>query len=250
MITRRHSLKLFAGILAGSLLPMTPTVSAAPVLLWREEAARAAQSVVDAMVKHPFTQGLIDGTLPKDAFLFYQAENVRYLECYAKTLRRLADRLPTEADKAQMIRWSEDTVGAEGWARDTYREFKGREFDESIEIAPAAQLYAGWEAQAVAFESLPVAVAAILPCFWVYGEIGRYIAEHVKKEKNPYAGWLAGYGDPAYAETVDRAMAIGDNLARELDDDARALMTRAFVKSVRMEWMMWDAAFKKEGWPV
>ena len=250
MITRRHSLKLFAGMLAGSLMPMTATVSAAPVVLWREEAARAAQPIVDAMVKHPFTQGLIDGTLANDAFLFYQAENVRYLEAYAKTLRRLADRLPSEADKKQMIQWSEDTVAAEGWARDTYREFNGREFDESIEISPAAQLYAGWEAQAVAFESLPVAVAAILPCFWVYGEIGRHIAEKVKKEKNPYAGWLAGYGDPAYAETVDRAMAIGDNLARELDDDARAVMTRAFVKSVRMEWMMWNAAFKKEGWPV
>lgn len=250
MISRRHSLKLFAGMMVGSLMPMTGAVSAAPIVLWREEAARAAEPIVDAMVKHPFTQGLIDGTLPKDAFLFYQAENVRYLESYAKTLAHLAERLSTEADKERMRRWATDTVAAEGWARDTYREFRGREFDESIEITPAAQLYAGWEAQAAAFRPLAEAVAAILPCFWVYGEIGRYIAENVKKEGNPYAGWLAGYGDPAYAETVDLAMAIGDNLARELDADARRAMTEAFVKSVRMEWMMWDAAYKKESWPV
>ncbi len=250
MLTRRDSIKLFAGLLTGSLFQMVPTVQAAPVLLWREEAARAAQPVVDAILSHPLTTGLIDGTLPTEAFLFYQADNVRYLQAYAKTLNRLAERLPDEVDREQMRRWAEDTAAAEGWARDTYREFSGREIDAMQPMSPAAELYAGWEARTVVFESLPVAVAAILPCFWVYGEIGRSIASRVRREQNPYAEWLSAYGDPAYADTVDRAMALGDTLARDLNEEARSAMTRAFTQSVRMEWMMWNAAYHREGWPI
>ena len=118
-----------------------------------------------------------------------------------------------------------------------------------LPISPTTQLYMGWEAQAASFLPVHEAVGAMLPCFWSYGEVGRFVARTKKTEDNPYAEWIAGYGDPAYAGTVNRAMGIGSEIAETLKTEERLAMTAAFLRSNRLEWMFWDAAWRLEAWP-
>ena len=44
-------------------------------------------------------------------------------------------------------------------------------------------------------ESVEVAAAAILPCFWIYNEIGKYIKENAVTKNNPYKKWIDTYAD-------------------------------------------------------
>lgn len=39
-------------------------------------------------------------------------------------------------------------------------------------------------------------------------------------------------------------------LAAATTPAVRSRMTEAYVTATRMEWMFWDSAWKKEGWPV
>ena len=102
----------------------------------------------------------------------------------------------------------------------------------------------------MAFLPVHEALAALLPCFWSYGEVGRHVAKTRKTEGNRYAEWIAGYGDPAYEKTVETAMAIGSDLAAGLKPEERTAMTAAFLRSNRLEWMFWDAAWRLERWPA
>ena len=144
--------------------------------------------------------------------------------------------------------WAEETAATERYTRDCFIRANPKQLDV-LPISPTTQLYMGWEAQAASFLPVHEAVGAMLPCFWSYGEVGRFVARTKKTEDNPYAEWIAGYGDPAYAGTVDRAMGIGSEIAETLKTEERLAMTAAFLRSNRLEWMFWDAAWRLEAWP-
>lgn len=44
-------------------------------------------------------------------------------------------------------------------------------------------------------------------------------------------------------------MGIGSEIAETLKTEERLAMTAAFLRSNRLEWMFWDAAWRLEAWP-
>jgi thiaminase/transcriptional activator TenA len=95
-----------------------------------------------------------------------------------------------------------------------------------------------------------VAVATVLPCFWVYKEVGDFILAGEKFSGNPYQSWIDTYGGEEYGQAVVKAIAIADDLAARATAEVRAQMTAAFELCTKMEWMFWDSGWKKEAWPV
>ena len=72
--------------------------------------------------------------------------------------------------------------------------------------------------QAVAFSgSYGEVVAAVLPCYWLYAEVGRVLhADYLLfAGEHPYGAWLATYADEAFAEATRTAIAIMDSAARK-----------------------------------
>ncbi|MBQ4326626.1 MAG: hypothetical protein IJC28_06930, partial [Mailhella sp.] len=67
---------------------------------------------------------------------------------------------------------------------------------------------------------------------------------------NPYKDWIDAYADPSFDKATRAAVALCDELAAATTPAVRARMTEAYVTATRMEWMFWDSAWKKEGWPV
>ena len=229
-------------------LSLCPSVVFASRTRWSEEAVSAGRGAADACCRHQFVTGLADGSLARSRFLFYIAQNIHYLRGYERTLRQIASRLDRRELRDRFNAWADETAQPEAWTRSVYVDFGGLDPD-CVPICPAAQLYSGWEAQAASQLSVAEAVAAALPCFWVYGEVGHYVARVRKTDGNPYADWLSGYGDPAYDSSVAQALAVGDELAANLSEREREAMTAAFVRSCRMEWMLFDAAWREETWP-
>lgn len=185
LLTRRRLIGAaglgMAGIVSG---PLRAAVK--PAFRWQDEAAGAAAPIAAACVNHPFVRGLADGSLSEERFLYYLGQNIHYLVNYRRALSALAKRLKNPAHRRQFEAWAEETAATERYTRDCFIRANPKQLDV-LPISPTTQLYMGWEAQAASFLPVHEAVGAMLPCFWSYGEVGRFVARTKKTEDNPYA---------------------------------------------------------------
>ena len=86
-----------------------------------------------------------------------------------------------------------------------------------------------------------VGMAALLPCFWVYGVVGKGIAKIRRLENNPYAEWVSAYGSAEYEKNVASAVGLADRLAAKASDEERRKATEAFLEGCRLEKAFFDA---------
>ena len=91
------------------------------------------------------------------------------------------------------------------------------------------------------------AVGALLPCFWIYREVGLHILRR-SVPGNQYQLWIDTYAGEEFGEAVRRAVDIAEDVASRAGDFARARMTEAFLVSSRLEWMFWDGAYRMDEW--
>ena len=63
---------------------------------------------------------------------------------------------------------------------------------------------------------------------------------------NPYAEWLSAYGDPAYSETVDRAVNLAARLGSEASPEEWKRARTAYRTSCGFERRLFEAAYLLE----
>ena len=95
----------------------------------------------------------------------------------------------------------------------------------------------------------PVVLAALLPCFWIYAEVGRHIHATASAD-NPYQDWIDTYAGEAFHEAVRQVCHTLDEVAGTVDALTRERMHQAFEMASHLEWMFWDSAWRTEEWPV
>jgi thiaminase/transcriptional activator TenA len=215
---------------------------------WCEEAWRRAGPVLEAIAIHPFIGGLADGGLPKEKFLHYLAQDSVYLDDFAKVLSGLALGAPGPDEAAALAGFASQAVAVE---RALHQGFLGGA--ARPEASPTTALYTGFLYQRLVRGPWAVGLAAVLPCFWIYQEVGDRIAELHRAAPipgHPYREWIGAYGGAEYAAAVRLARDMTDRAALDSTDRVRAGMLEAFGTASKMEWMFWDAAWRLEGWPL
>ena len=121
----------------------------------------------------------------------------------------------------------------------------------AYEPSPTCELYTSYLSRIVTNHSVEEALAAVLPCFTIYKEIGDYIqANQTNKDDNTYQSWIDTYGGEAFAASVSQAIAITNTYAANASNDVLQKMEEAFVKASKLEWMFWDSAYNKEAWKI
>ena len=98
--------------------------------------------------------------------------------------------------------------------------------------------------------SVAVILASVLPCFWIYQEVGAYILKHQNKEDNIYQAWIDTYGSSEYEKVVQDVIVICNKHEKNASKDEKDQMLQAFYKASQMEWLFWDSAYKKEKWAI
>jgi thiaminase/transcriptional activator TenA len=93
-----------------------------------------------------------------------------------------------------------------------------------------------------------VLLAALLPCFWLYWDVGKTIAAKTAAG-NPYQAWIDTYSDDGYGAAVQRVIDASDRAAAGASAAVRRAMDLAFVRSTRWEYLFWDGAYKMRAWP-
>lgn len=213
---------------------------------WSETAWDAITPLFDAIISHPFLAGMLDGSLEQKKFIFYLNQDALYLDDFGKVLAGIAVKSPERAHVEDFLRFAGDTIAVE---RALHRSYIGQ-VDSGARPAPSCLLYTSFMHRQLAVAPLEVAVASVLPCFWVYQAVGEYLLAQKPAANNPYQSWIDTYGGEEYGRAVTRAIAVANELAGRVSPAAREEMTRAFVLCTRMEWMFWDAAWRLEEWPV
>ncbi|HEY3687332.1 MAG TPA: TenA family protein [Streptosporangiaceae bacterium] len=207
--------------------------------------------LVRAIHDHPFNTALGDGTLDRERFAFYIVQDARYLEAYSKALATASVRAPDPDDAAFFAESAHTALVAERGLHAGYIEEFGLTAEDvaGVITSPTCLGYASFLQATALAEPLPVLVAAVLPCFWVYQDVGAALVEKAS-DTHPYRAWIATYADPAFADSVAHAKAITDRLAESADGPTRDAMTGAFCRATEYEWMFWDSAWHRETWPT
>lgn len=212
---------------------------------WSTQAWNAVCPVYDAIIRHPFVRHLADGTLPVEKFNFYLAQDALYIDNYAKVLSHIASRLDNKAHVADFIRFAQDGVEVE---KAMHNVFLRKADIGNVEKSPACLLYSSLlSAQAMA--PVEVETAAVLPCFWVYQQVGREITR-LSAVDNPFRLWIDTYADETFEASTLRAIEICDELARNASVATVKKMTDIFVLCTKLEWMFWDSAWNLEKWKI
>lgn len=213
----------------------------------------ATQGVRKAIDDLPFVRGLADGTVPDEIFREYLRQDGLYLQQYARalaTLSVLADRVDDQllwADSAQQALVVERSLH-EAWVgpADT-----GPRADGAPAASAACTAYTSYLLGVAHRGDYPELVAAVLPCFWVYADVGqRLLVATDGRSDHPYRGWIDQYADEAFAARTKQVCALADRVAAQGGADVNARMEAAFATATRYEWMFWDAPWRGEHWPV
>lgn len=203
-----------------------------------------------AIMRHPFLTGLTDGTLPADAFARYVVQDALYLRDYARALALCGARAGEVETLRMFCLHAAEAVEAE---RDLHARLMGElgidpRDAADTEPSPTCRGYTGFLLGACALGDRHEAFAAVLPCYWIYWEVGRLLAERGSPDAR-YAAWIDVYGGADFAGAAHAAIAACDAALTGLPERAIASARSHALTAARFEWLFWDAAWTDERWP-
>ncbi|WP_234735066.1 thiaminase II [Tellurirhabdus bombi] len=210
--------------------------------LWQQ-----IKPIYEAILAHGFVRDLGAGTLPATHFQYYIQQDALYLTDFSRALAQLAVKADTPADILLLTQFAENAIRVERVLHETY--FSLYAIQPDTRKKPACFAYTQFLLATASVQSLAVGAAAVLPCFWIYREVGKHIYAHAARQ-NPYQAWIDTYAGEAFDEVVTQMLDLTDRLASEASPAEREKMAEAFQTSSRLEWLFWNDAYTLNQWPV
>ncbi|HEX2027778.1 MAG TPA: thiaminase II [Nitriliruptorales bacterium] len=214
--------------------------------LWSDIAA-----VYDAILAHPFLRGLTDGSLDPDAFAFYVVQDAHYLTAYARALAVCAARAPADTDVAMFSRHAAGAIEVERQLHDQLLGELGIDPASvpTTPVAPTNLAYTSYLLATCYGGSFPEALGAVLPCYWIYWEVGKTLWQHGSPDPR-YQRWIDTYGGEEFGGIVQEVLDVTDRVGARLAPGEVQRVRRHFTTTSRYEWMFWDMGLRREAWPV
>lgn len=214
---------------------------------WREGCPDDWQAYTD----HPFVTGLGDGTLPRDAFLHYLTQDYVFLVHFARAWSLAVVKAETleemkvcagtvDALVNHEMALHVETCAAEGIDETTL-------FTASEEFENLA--YTRYVMDAGLQGDFLDLMAALAPCCFGYGEIGRRLEKSALTD-TPYRNWIATYAGDDYQNVMASVGKMIDGaVERRLGDDptnaARwSQLQNRFTTATRLEAAFWDMGMR------
>ena len=214
---------------------------------WYEETRKKTDNIFHAIIKHDFVIDLMQATLDKDIFGFYVNQDSLYLSEYKKSLVTVGTKCHRHEETQFFYESATGIIVVEDVLHKEFLEEKYKNPTPS----PTCELYNSYVSRVVNNESVEVGIAAVLPCFTIYKEVGDFILKmQGNRGSNPYQSWIDTYASEEFAVAVQQAIDIANTYARTASPENLAKMEEAFIKTSKLEYMFWDSAYQKEGWKI
>lgn len=216
-----------------------------------DELWQGVADIYAAIVAHPFLAGLADGSLPQDCFAFYVVQDALYLKDYARALASVASRAADPAGTEIFARHAASVISVERQLHDSLLADLGIDpaLAATADPAPTTLAYTSYLLAAAGNCSYAEGVAAALPCYWIYREVGRELQRRGSPDPR-YQRWIDTYGGAEFDAEVREVQAVTDQLGPGLGPAERARAHQHFRATSRYEWMFWDMGYRQETWPL
>lgn len=200
--------------------------------LWAANADLAAEALA-----HPFVGGIGDGTLSRDRFAGYVAQDAFFLESFARAYAvgvvHSSDRVTLDIFADLLAGVREELALHDGYASRWGIDLVG------VEPLPATLAYTEFLLSTAFLGGITLTTAAMAPCMRLYAHLGRSLSP---ESAGDYAEWVTTYADPGFEE-------LAATLERLLDQhaaDVPAVRT-AYRRAMQLEVGFFDAAWRAAG---
>ena len=193
-----------------------------------------------------FNRELAAGTLDQAKFQFYIQQDALYLDQYARILLMAGARGP---DAATLRLFAESALEAVAVEQALHGMYLSQFGSGNAEPSPDCLSYTSYLLATAYHEPWEVLMAALLPCFWIYWDVGNTIARQAAPD-NKYRAWIDTYSDEGFGNAVRAVIAATDAAAVTATDAIRERMMTAFVRSSQYEYLFWDGAYRLRTWPT
>lgn len=211
-----------------------------------------AERIWRAIEHHPFLSELHAGTLPMNRFTYFILQDYVYLLDFAQVLCQGGAKAP---DLETLELFCRHALGAVEVERSFHASFGktlglSRKQLDAVPKGPITQAYLS-HLQAVARSgTLGELVGAVLPCYWIYGEVGKRLYRNRPRKPKIYRQWIETYASEEFWRPVREQMELANRLGAAASGRERKLMTEHFILSSRYEFMFWEQAYRLESWPL
>ena len=195
--------------------------------LWSENADITAE-----VLDNPFVRGIGDGTLPRELFAGYIAQDAFFLESFA---RAYALALARSTDTETLLTFADLLAGVReelglhaGYAASWGIDMVG------VRPAAATLAYTEFLLATAATGGLAVVCAAMTPCMRLYAHIGSMLDAGTA---GPYGQWVQTYADPGFEEVA----ALLERLLDRHGEDTPTIR-QAYRRAMRLELDFFAAA--------
>lgn len=214
---------------------------------WYAQTRAKTEHIFRSIITHDFVSELMQANLDKDIFGFYVNQDSLYLSEYKKALVTVGSKCQNPTDTQFFYESATGIIQVEDALHKDFLEEKY----VNPEPSPTCELYNSYLARIVNNESVEIGVAAVLPCFTIYKEVGDFILKNQKnKASNPYQAWIDTYASDEFALAVEQAISIVNTYAQTASPANLSKMEEVFIKTSKLEWMFWDSAYKQEAWKI
>jgi thiaminase/transcriptional activator TenA len=195
---------------------------------------------------------LHQGTLSLDRFTYFILQDYVYLLDFAQVLCQGGAKSPDLETLALFCRHALGAVEVERTFHASFGNSLGlsrKELDE-VPKGPITQAYIAHLQSVARSGSLGEIVAAILPCYWIYGEVARRLYRNRPRKPKVYRQWIETYASEAFWRPVREQIQLMNRLGKAAGTGERKVMTAHFILSSRYEFMFWEQAYRLDHWPV
>lgn len=156
---------------------------------------QANQDLAQACLKHPFVQGIANGTLERQKFAYYVGQDAFFLEAFARAYSIVAAKTPDwegfsvfhnlAGGVLEELRLHEAYAAA--WEVNL----------RSVEPEPATRRYTDFLLATAWGSDVGLTSAAMLPCMRLYAFLGQQLAQGGVPD-HQYANWIRTYSSPEF----------------------------------------------------
>ncbi len=202
---------------------------------------QAVEPIYGELLCHPFAGGLKAGTLPPGAFRHYLAQDILYLKEDARAMLQVSKRLKNGEHSACFKAMFQGMIELERvFDEELLNAFKTKRAGKK---SKTISQYGKFLIKSSHRASLPCALCALLPCFWLYSAVGLEIYEGAERD-NPYAPWIDFYNDEEMIKYVNVFIQIVEDIAQGASKKEKKQMKKYFLQASQYELAFFNEAIK------
>ncbi len=202
----------------------------------------AVSPIYKEILQLPFITELCNGSLNKKSFAHYVSQDILYLYDDARAFLILADKAENDSDKLFFKKLADEGFEIEHAMHQEFLEHFNIKKAETKSLA--IQLYTDFLISQVQNTSFAISAATLLPCYWLYNEVGNYIIEKSTAD-NPYKKWIDTYEGDDYMNYTSKFISIVETASQKASEDEKKQMLESFILSAKYEYEFWKESYIK-----